>query len=102
MTTERVSVVWATIHGYLREEMQRIREEIRNYSAPIPACDAQFNYLLEKRDALESELGKARRFMSENTGSRDHRGSVEQFLKASICLDEAQKDELRSLMNEAG
>ena len=27
----------------------RLNEEIRSYPSPIPACDAQFNYLLEEK-----------------------------------------------------
>ena len=32
------------IKDRLESERHRVNEEIRNYPAPIPACDAQFNY----------------------------------------------------------
>ncbi len=44
----------------LRVRIARLREtvaaEIRDYPAPIPACDAQYNYLLERRAALVEAL----------------------------------------------
>lgn len=43
-------------YSQLIAEKARIEEEIRNYPAPIPACDAQFNYLLERRAEIESAL----------------------------------------------
>ena len=41
----------ARIRERLENEMNRVREEIRRYPSPIPACDAQFNYFLESRQA---------------------------------------------------
>jgi len=35
------------------EQLQCINEEIRAYPRPIAGCDAQFNYLLERREELE-------------------------------------------------
>ena len=44
----------------LRLRLDRLREaaaaEIRAYPAPIPACDAQYNHLLERRTALAAAL----------------------------------------------
>ena len=34
----------------------RIHQEIAAYPAPIPACDAQFNYLLEQRSNISQQL----------------------------------------------
>ncbi len=46
----------------LRRELLRAREEvlaeIRATPPAIPACDAQFNHLLERRDALGRDLGR--------------------------------------------
>jgi hypothetical protein len=41
---------------FLEKERQRIHEEIRGYPRPIPACDVQFNALLEERNAICAEL----------------------------------------------
>jgi hypothetical protein len=49
MTKETDDVARATekIETALRVEKERISQEIRAYPSPIPACDAQFNCLLE-------------------------------------------------------
>ena len=41
--------VWNRIRAHLENEKTKIYEEIRNYPRPVPACDQQFNYLLEER-----------------------------------------------------
>jgi hypothetical protein len=40
----------------LQNERARIIEELRSYPRPVAGCDAQFNYLLERRDAIERAL----------------------------------------------
>lgn len=43
----------------LRAEKTEIEAEIKNYPVPIPGCDAQFNYLLERRAVLNRALANA-------------------------------------------
>jgi hypothetical protein len=40
----------------LQNEKALIVEQIRSYPRPVAGCDAQFNYLLERRDAIERAL----------------------------------------------
>jgi hypothetical protein len=40
----------------LERELARVAAEIRSYPAPIPACDAQYNHLLEERARISREL----------------------------------------------
>ena len=94
----QIDSVWTMIHEHLQEEMSRLHDEIRGYPAPIPACDAQFNYLLEKRDALSLELARARDCMTDDSGSDDPRISIDEFLNVSENLDEAIKREIRALI----
>ena len=42
----------------LEEEKRRLDAEIRAYPTPIPRCDAQFNALFERRDAISRELAQ--------------------------------------------
>ncbi len=46
----------------LRARLERMREavatEIHAYPPPIPACDAQFDHLLERREALSGALAR--------------------------------------------
>lgn len=44
------------VRELLENERHRVNEEIKNYPTPIPACDAQFNYLLEERTRIAEEL----------------------------------------------
>lgn len=96
-----MDVVWQMIHEQLQNEIRRIHDEIRQYPAPIPACDAQFNYLLEKRETLSSELSRARELMNGNTDCEDRRRSIAEFLKYSACLDDAKKTQIRALIDNA-
>ena len=40
----------------LLEEKAQVGAEIRAYPFPIPACDAQFNWLLQRRAEIEQAL----------------------------------------------
>ena len=46
----------AGVKNQLEAEKIRLNAEIRSYPGPIPACDAQFNHLLEKRTRLAAAL----------------------------------------------
>jgi hypothetical protein len=50
--------VWQNLADQLETRKQEVLQEIRNYPPPIPACDAQFNYLLEQRDQLSVALNR--------------------------------------------
>ena len=60
MTMEPETAV-TTNAGQLRAQLLARREEvlveIRAHPPAIPACDAHFNHLLQRRDALGRELG---------------------------------------------
>lgn len=42
----------------LAMQKAKVIQAIRSYPPPIPACDAQFNYLLEQRDYLVVEMNR--------------------------------------------
>ncbi len=94
-----VKSVWKMIHQHLDKEMRRVQDEIRSYPAPIPACDAQFNYLLEERESLSSELARVRGFMNEELDSEDARSSIDAFLNVSTYLGDSAKGEIRLLID---
>lgn len=98
MNTAPVDSAWAMIHQHLQEESRRVHREIRNYPTPIPACDAQFNYLLEEREALSSELIKVRELINQHADSEDARISIDAFLDFSNYLGDSAKKEIRSLV----
>lgn len=46
------------VREQLEQEKRRVCAEIDDYPHPIPACDAQFNYLLEERAQIFQELSR--------------------------------------------
>jgi hypothetical protein len=99
MSTAPAISVWTRIHQHLEDEMRRVREEIRTYPAPIPACDAQYNFLLEKREALTSELYRLRELMTGEDSSQDPSSSVDEFLNMTTHLDDAAKRAIRAFVD---
>jgi len=81
----------------LEREMNRVRDEIRRYPAPIPACDAQFNYLLESREALSTALARVQTLIADD--SRDVVDvSCETFLDSSGDVDNTVMSEIRAII----
>jgi hypothetical protein len=70
---------WATLRRRLHALIRDVGEDIRTYPAPIAACDAQFNHLLELRRLLPQELGRL------EAAARAPAASVEAFIRASPC-----------------
>ncbi len=74
---------WEAVRRHLEGVSASVAADIRGYPTPIPACDAQFNHLLEQRRALSREL--ARLDAARNDGS----STAEDFVRASPVLDDA-------------
>lgn len=51
---------WNELMQELEAKRLQIEVEIESYPAPIPACDQQFNYLLEQRGLVRQELRQLR------------------------------------------
>ncbi len=47
---------WDVLQVRLTQLREAVAAEIRTDPAPIPACDAQYNHLLERRTALAAAL----------------------------------------------
>jgi hypothetical protein len=73
---------WSGVRCRLQSLARQVAEEIRTYPAPITACDAQFNHLLELRRILPEELARV------DAAARDPAASVEAFIEASPCSAE--------------
>jgi hypothetical protein len=73
---------WASLHRALRGLAKDVGEEIRSYPAPIPACDAQFNHLLELRRLLPEELERL------DAAALSPLGRAEEFVRTSRCSAE--------------
>ncbi len=49
---------WDALRAQLERMQAAVAAEINAYPPPIPACDAQFDYLLERREALSAALAR--------------------------------------------
>jgi hypothetical protein len=76
------SATWADLRATLEALQQTVVEEIRAYPFPIPACDAQFNRLLELRRLLPDELARL------EAASRNAGEGVDAFVQSSPCRAE--------------
>ncbi len=72
----------------LEVEWTRVAAEIHNYPSPIPACDAQFNYLLEQRGKLTKEMNLLREIRERMAAGRDESAALKTFLARSEFVKE--------------
>lgn len=72
---------WQTVRTELQRQHDLVINEIREYPFPIPACDAQYNYLLEQRAELFRAIKAIDRI------AHDDIPGIKTFVKASpfIC-----------------
>lgn len=82
-----------TIHDLLDTQKSQTIDAIRNYPPPIPACDAQFNYLLEKRDRLTVELNRLNQI--------DGTDTLTEFVTASVCISDEVKRQFQSQLEDS-
>jgi hypothetical protein len=90
--------VWKIIRDHLENERQRIYEEIKNYPTPIPACDAQFNYLLEERQRIPQELDRLKVLSEECLTRADHLKCLDEFIVSSNYINGEVEQRIRSFL----
>ena len=73
---------WDALRARLVQLQGEVAAEIRAYPVPIPACDAQYDHLLERRAALVE--ARARLDAARQGGA----GTVEDFLASTPILAE--------------
>ncbi len=71
---------WDALRARLMQLQEAMAAEIRAYPAPIPACDAQYDHLLERRAALVE--ARARLDAAREGGA----GTVDDFLASTPVL----------------
>ncbi len=70
---------WHSFRLRLEALKETVAEEIRSYPPPIPACDVQFNRLLELRRLLPQELARL------DLAANDKLITIEEFIRSSPC-----------------
>ncbi len=73
---------WDALRARLVQLQEAVAAEIRAYPAPIPACDAQYDHLLERRAVLAA--ARARLDAAREAGA----GTIEDFLANTPILAE--------------
>lgn len=92
--SDELTMITQQIEEALQFEKRRIRDEIRAYPPPIPACDAQFNYLLERRELITTELGQLNAIAADRQSTAKNRDSLRTFVSSSQCLSRETKRKL--------
>lgn len=88
----RIESGWERVRTYLEQERHRIYEEIKNYPRPIPACDVQFNCLLEERAGISEELERLDAAAAEGRRCSDPGKALEEFIRSSRYLERETKE----------
>ena len=83
MHLDSVSDAGAQLRLQLTQERERVLAELRAFPPPVPACDAQFNYLLEQRDGLGRELGRLDAILAAGPDAQ----RLVDFLRNSVFLN---------------
>ncbi len=83
LSASNPEIAWRTIRQYLDTQRLRIQHEITGYPAPIPACDACFNNLLQQRALICDELWRMERAAAESAASTEPLGVLERFIASS-------------------
>lgn len=79
-----------TLKTFLEEKKAEIEAEIIHYPPPIPACDQQFNYLLEQRALIAEELRRFKQLSSQFSDPQ----TFHEFLSGSHFINEKEAQKL--------
>ncbi len=91
-----MKTIWREIKVHLEKEKKRIIDEIINYPPPIPACDVQFNFLLEERSRITQELRRLREASRKGANHTDAIRLIREFIRSCKYIDESLKVKLTS------
>ncbi len=75
---------WEALRARLAQTQAAVAAEINAYPPPIPACDAQFDYLLERRAALSAALARL------DAARKDGTDTPQDFLASTPILAEGR------------
>ncbi len=75
---------WDALRARLERMQEAVAAEINAYPPPIPACDAQFDHLLERREALSEALARL------DAARKDGSSTLQDILASTPILAEGQ------------
>lgn len=94
-----IQALWAEIRANLTRTKDEIYAQIRAYPPPIPACDVQFNFLLEERAKIFQELGQVGTLAQASRQNPEARRLLEEFLHSSRYVDANVKQQIWSTLS---
>ncbi len=94
MANDRLETNLGEFRRRLEERKRSIAVEMRGYPQPIAGCDAQYQYLSDRRAAIARELGALDRARAA--------GAVGAFIEASAMLDDDTRRRLRRALAKEG
>ena len=86
--------MWRSICADLENRRAAIHAEITAYPTPIPACDADFNHLLEERAKILDEMDIASTASRKREDSGQAAVAIEQFIARSKHISEKTRHNL--------
>ena len=96
-----VKLIWKEIRSYLEPQRAQVYAAIHSYPPPIPACDVQFNHLLEERSRLAQELSRLNTLAKQTLPWCEQVQLTDEFIQVSTCLNEEAKQKIRSSVHGA-
>ena len=84
------------VRDHLLALKKPVDEEIRAYPPPIPACDAQFNYLLDRRAALSRALVRLDAILQEELPPAEEARALDAFIGSCAEFDAEVVGDLRA------
>ncbi len=72
----------------LTQHKTNLNMQIKNYPPPIPACDTQFNYLIEKRSIIYRELSQLKSLMNLSDADELNQDGMMNFIDSSQFIDD--------------
>lgn len=93
-TAEVINSVYLLIRHQLELKRDQVYDEIRSYTPPIPACDVQFNTLLETRSSVARELSRLNSLEKQSLRWHEQMPLLTEFITTSTCLTDDLKQTL--------
>jgi len=91
--------VWDEIRIRLERRRDEILERIGHYPTPIPACDVDFNRLLEERACVFDELDRLATLKARDSHGRDDH-VIAEFIASCVSLSDDNRRALRALLKK--
>ena len=93
------SNILALIRSHIEGHKIRVTNEIRSYPMPIPACDAQYNFLLEERGRINREMKQLGALSKDPGDATGPHGTLRAFIETSAYIHHELRQELSAALD---